>query len=188
MFVCVFVCVSLSLVLVIFLSRCLLDTASVNMQSAESLRAEEEGDDAAAVDADDCVEPHISTRMIVKATPTRRLKGEPLDKLLKRLTHLNLQDSNVTIVVRRVWCLRVCWMPLSHPHPHPHPLQDGLDAVPNLKVLYLYDNRIEAITGLHSVSKLTHLYLQNNKLSSVDGLQSLVNLSKLCVARPGVAV
>ncbi|GLD99582.1 hypothetical protein PINS_up008308 [Pythium insidiosum] len=50
---------------------------------------------------------------------------------------------------------------------------------PNLKVLYLYDNEIEAIEGLDRVRQLTHLHLQNNLIVKMEQLDALPLLEKL---------
>uniref|UniRef100_U3J8N4 Protein phosphatase 1 regulatory subunit 42 n=1 Tax=Anas platyrhynchos platyrhynchos TaxID=8840 RepID=U3J8N4_ANAPP len=49
----------------------------------------------------------------------------------------------------------------------------------NLRVLYLYDNRISQIQNLGFASNITHLYLQNNCISCIENLSSLKNLEKL---------
>eukprot|EP00743_Colponemidia_sp_Colp-15_P005972 GILK01006418.1.p1 GENE.GILK01006418.1~~GILK01006418.1.p1 ORF type:complete len:425 (+),score=53.62 GILK01006418.1:45-1319(+) len=56
---------------------------------------------------------------------------------------------------------------------------DHLDMCPAVRVLYLYENRIERLRGLSNCQQLTHLYLQNNRISVMEGLSSLVNLTKL---------
>ena len=58
--------------------------------------------------------------------------------------------------------------------------QEHLEAVPNLKVLYLYDNLIEDISGVEGAAGLTHLYLQTNTISRIVGLSPLHCLTKLC--------
>eukprot|EP01036_Dinobryon_divergens_P024344 gene24347-32786_t len=81
---------------------------------------------------------------------------------------------------------------------------EGLDSVPNLKVLYLYDNQIEKVENLSHLSLLSYLYLQNNfieelpiiqipslrklylddnRIQVVSGLQNCIALEELQLAR-----
>jgi hypothetical protein len=59
----------------------------------------------------------------------------PLEKALAKLTHLPLNEKGYT---------KIC----------------NLKQCTGLRVLYLYDNRIERIEGLDFGNTLTHLYLQ----------------------------
>lgn len=57
--------------------------------------------------------------------------------------------------------------------------QGDISLCRNLRVLYLYDNRISQIQNLGFASNITHLYLQNNCISCIENLSSLKNLEKL---------
>eukprot|EP00906_Rhabdomonas_costata_P003320 RCo005073 len=84
--------------------------------------------------------------MLLKGCQLARGKGEPAEKLLKRATHLALQGKGI----ERISNLHLC---------------------SQLRVLYLYDNRIRSLEGLGGVSaQLTHLYLQNNDIGGLNGL------------------
>ena len=50
---------------------------------------------------------------------------------------------------------------------------------PNVKTLYLFDNKLESIEGLGSLSKLSHLYCQDNKISAVVDIAGLTSLKKI---------
>lgn len=49
-------------------------------------------------------------------------------------------------------------------------------------MLYLFENKLEEVSGLDRCPLITHLYLQNNALTSTAGLYSLQNLTKLYAA------
>eukprot|EP00906_Rhabdomonas_costata_P003319 RCo005072 len=102
--------------------------------------------------------------MLLKGCQLARGKGEPAEKLLKRATHLALQGKGI----ERISNLHLC---------------------SQLRVLYLYDNRIRSLEGLGGVSaQLTHLYLQNNDIGGLNGLPELPCLRKLYLDGNSVAV
>ena len=70
------------------------------------------------------------------------LEAAAEDKLLARQTHLHMNGHNIAHI-------------------------DCTKLLVKLEVLYLYDNRIEALENLTDLKHLTHLYLQNNQLHSL---------------------
>jgi Leucine-rich repeat (LRR) protein len=46
----------------------------------------------------------------------------------------------------------------------------------HLRVLFLYDNLLERMTGLETLRNLTELYLQNNAIQQIEGLEALSKL------------
>jgi len=83
-----------------------------------------------------------------------RSSKEPPDKVLANLTHLQLNDKNLSKISNLKFCV-------------------------GLRVLYLYDNHIARIENLDFASHLTHLYLQNNELEHIENLSELKKLQKL---------
>eukprot|EP00116_Pleurobrachia_bachei_P006514 sb/3466776/ len=83
-----------------------------------------------------------------------RRSDESLSQFLRRITHVHLQDKNISVI-------------------------ENLQDCSSLSVLYLYDNRIEKIENLTFATSLTHLYLQNNSITKLEGLHRCPNLSKL---------
>ncbi|MEW5306057.1 MAG: hypothetical protein WDW36_008557 [Sanguina aurantia] len=77
------------------------------------------------------------------------------DKVMLKQTHLHLHAQGLRAITRLATLL------------------------PNLSVLYLYDNNIERIENLTGLSGLTHLYLQNNRLTALSGLTAVTRLQKL---------
>ncbi|KDO26264.1 hypothetical protein SPRG_08340 [Saprolegnia parasitica CBS 223.65] len=98
----------------------------------------------------------ISTDMLVHASKTSVAKDESADHYLRRLTHLTLTNKKLTGIA-------------------------NLELCRNLKVLYLYGNRIQTIENLAFASQLTQLHLQDNRITRMEGLDALVNLEKLCL-------
>jgi len=86
----------------------------------------------------------------------KKSRHESMDHFLRRVTHLNLNSKKYTKI-------------------------QGLDILPNLKVLYLYDNAIKNIEFLKSSENtLTHLYLGGNSLKTLENIAQ-TKLSKLFV-------
>jgi hypothetical protein len=59
---------------------------------------------------------------------------------------------------------------------------EGLNRLPNLKILRLGGNRIGAISGLESCSKLETIGLSQNKIERIEGLDFLPNLRELSLS------
>lgn len=57
--------------------------------------------------------------------------------------------------------------------------QGDLSLCGNLKVLYLHNNNIKAITNCDGLVNLTHLYLQWNNIRCIQNINNLQNLRKL---------
>lgn len=57
-----------------------------------------------------------------------------------------------------------------------------------MKVLYLYDNKLETAETLWYASNLTHVYLMNNKLTTTRGFSKLRKLEKLYLANNRIEV
>ncbi|KAG7387796.1 hypothetical protein PHYPSEUDO_013695 [Phytophthora pseudosyringae] len=109
----------------------------------------------------------ITVDVLLNATKLSVGKREQLSHYLKRITHLALNgDASKALekgesdagAIRKIQNLHHC---------------------PNLKVLYLYDNEVEAIENLDAVPQLTHLHLQGNCLRRIENLESLRVLEKL---------
>jgi hypothetical protein len=117
----------------------------------------------------------ITLETLVHATALTVGKHEQLSHFLKRVTHLKLQGdasaggkgNNRGKMIRRLQNLHHC---------------------PNLQVLYLYDNEVEAIETLEQdVPQLSHLYLQNNRVREMRGLAGLQQLEKLFLSGNRIA-
>eukprot|EP01105_Mastigella_eilhardi_P018317 TRINITY_DN4229_c0_g1_i6.p1 TRINITY_DN4229_c0_g1~~TRINITY_DN4229_c0_g1_i6.p1 ORF type:complete len:1372 (+),score=295.00 TRINITY_DN4229_c0_g1_i6:107-4117(+) len=59
---------------------------------------------------------------------------------------------------------------------------EGLDALLNLKRLYLYSNQIETMDNLSHLTQLKTLWLCSNRITSVAGLATLTSLEELWLA------
>ncbi|KAK7099888.1 protein phosphatase 1 regulatory subunit 42-like isoform X2 [Littorina saxatilis] len=85
----------------------------------------------------------------------KKKKEESAQHFVKRLTHLYLENKNITDV------------------------GEDLSLCRNLVVLYLYDNQLTDVPCLNFNCNLTHLYLQNNEITKITNLAALTKLSKL---------
>ena len=99
-----------------------------------------------------------------KVTDARAGKGESIEKLVRRLTHLRLQDCNITEI-------------------------SNLDACRKLQVLYLNSNRITCLKGLQvpTLKSLIQLDLHDNEITVMEGLGALTGLRRLSLARNKIA-
>jgi len=96
----------------------------------------------------------LNQEMILKATSLARGRSEGVEAFLGRVTHLHLQNKRILEM-------------------------EGLDLCVNLKVLYLYDNRIEEIKNVEFAKILSYLYLQNNMITSLPSELEMPSLKKL---------
>ncbi|CAM9524059.1 unnamed protein product, partial [Phaeothamnion confervicola] len=90
----------------------------------------------------------LTPELLAASTTASRRRGEGIESILARLTHLHLNGKLIT-------CLEDC---------------DIASACPCLQVLYLYDNGITNAAPLAACRHITHLYLENNDLSTMAGL------------------
>ncbi|TPP60704.1 Protein phosphatase 1 regulatory subunit 42 [Fasciola gigantica] len=89
----------------------------------------------------------------------KRRADETPEKFLKQVTHLYLNEKNLTELGPEISLCR------------------------NLTVLYLYGNFLEKIPEMASANQLTHLYLQNNNIQRIENLKNLLRLEKLFLSR-----
>ena len=54
-----------------------------------------------------------------------------------------------------------------------------LKLCPNLRVLYLYENKLTSLRGVSALRKLTHLYAQQNELADLDEFEAPPALAQL---------
>lgn len=96
----------------------------------------------------------INRELFLKKSLRKHSSGESIRSYLKSLTHLHFDSCNISQIVNLEFC-------------------------PNLRVLYLYDNKISKIEGLSQNKNLIHLHLHHNLIEKIEGLDALVNLQKL---------
>mmetsp|Transcript_53924 Transcript_53924/g.96034 ORF Transcript_53924/g.96034 Transcript_53924/m.96034 type:complete len:617 (-) Transcript_53924:59-1909(-) len=111
-------------------------------------------------DDDDALEFNPNCRItkdvLSGASKLTRHREESTKRYLERVSHLALEHKGIDAI-------------------------DNLQNCPNLRVLYLYENRLQRIENLDWAIRLTHLYLNNNYIESLDGLQRLRSLQKLYI-------
>jgi len=59
---------------------------------------------------------------------------------------------------------------------------EGLNQLPDLKILYLHNNKITRIFGLDHLTGLEELHLGSNKITKIEGLDRLNFLKRLYMA------
>lgn len=96
--------------------------------------------------------------------PSLSRSSSTLSRAVRKASHLYLQDKNITKISPQISKLK------------------------NLKVLYLYDNKLKSAETLYYASNLTHVYLMNNGLTSTKGFSKLKNLEKLYLASNKIEV
>mmetsp|Transcript_7360 Transcript_7360/g.18910 ORF Transcript_7360/g.18910 Transcript_7360/m.18910 type:complete len:315 (-) Transcript_7360:316-1260(-) len=94
----------------------------------------------------------------------RRLKDEPLEKYVQRLTHFGLMKRGIT------------------------ELTADLHNCRNAAALYLYDNRLLRVQHIDQCRFLTQLYLQRNNIRMMSGFVELRCLEKLHLGGNGISV
>lgn len=100
--------------------------------------------------------------MLIKyATNAKYKDKQNTPKFLNSLTHLSLDNKNITKI-------------------------ENLDQCTNIGVLYLFENRIQIIEGLTNLTKIVQLSLYNNNISKMEGLDTLVSLRKLYLERNSI--
>lgn len=60
---------------------------------------------------------------------------------------------------------------------------EGLEALTNLRELYLYSNKIPRIEGLENLTSLEVLWLADNYIGAIEGVTHLKKLRELHLAR-----
>ncbi|KAK7504009.1 hypothetical protein BaRGS_00004741, partial [Batillaria attramentaria] len=108
----------------------------------------------------------LTAELIAKGTSgySKKKKDETTQQYLRRLTHLYLENKNITEVGEDLMLCR------------------------NVIVLYLYDNQLTEIPCLNFNCNITHLYLQNNHISKIENLSALTKLSKLYLGSNEITV
>jgi Leucine-rich repeat (LRR) protein len=97
----------------------------------------------------------ITAPMMISASNLRAPREGGVDKFLKKLTHLNLNDKKLDSM-------------------------EGIQGCKALKNLYLYNNAVTTIQGIKGFKNLTHLYLENNRISAIENLPC-ASLQKLYI-------
>lgn len=115
--------------------------------------------------------------MMVKGTTMKQKKEESKEKLLLRVTHMQLQEQHLTVLGNLVHnrCPKLRFLYLSDNQLHTMGL-----LVPGLEVLVLQSNKLwEMGSWSQNLPRLESLDLRDNRLSLVDGLNRSSLLKEL---------
>lgn len=139
--------------------------------------------------------PHgreMTTDLIITGVKMQRWKDEPMKRFLGRITHLHLNERGIGAIVRvpprRVpsllrWAPRTIDGAENDASVDRGAAQSHLEPFANLRVLYLYGNRLRHLSGLEAATALDQLHVQRNELNSLAGIERCTALTKLCVGR-----
>lgn len=97
----------------------------------------------------------VSEMLIMRGTKKRPVAGQTIDIFFNSLTHLRLNGLKLSGDVAAIAPCR------------------------QLRVLYLYDNRLTSLGGLGGLARLTHIYAQDNRIESLDDFEAPPGLQQL---------
>jgi len=107
----------------------------------------------------------INSELVARSAKDRQKRDETREKFVARQTHFMLQDKAIIDT-------------------------SGLALIQSKACtsLYLYDNRIERLTGMANFHGLRDLYLQNNQLQELSGIEACTALERLFCENNQIAV
>jgi hypothetical protein len=106
----------------------------------------------------------VSEMLIMRGTKKRPVAGQTIDTFFNSLTHLRLNGLKLTGDVAAITPCK------------------------QLRVLYVYDNRLTSLGGLGGLVRLTHLYAQDNRIESLDDFEAPPALQQLHIANNRLSV
>ena len=97
----------------------------------------------------------IAEELILKGAKKKPVGGQTMETFYKSITHLHFANQRL---LDDVAAITLC---------------------SNLRVLYVYENRLTTLRGLGGLQRLTHLYAQDNHIESLDDFEAPPNLEQL---------
>ena len=97
----------------------------------------------------------MAEELILKGAKKKPVGGQTMDTFYKSITHLHFANQRL---LEDVAAITLC---------------------SNLRVLYVYENRLTTLRGLGGLQRLTHLYAQENHIESLDDFEAPPNLEQL---------
>ena len=97
----------------------------------------------------------VSEMLIMRGTKKKPVAGQTIDIFFNSLTHMRLNGLKLTGDVA------------------------AISPCKQLRVLYVYDNRLTSLAGLGGLARLTHLYAQDNRIESLDNFEAPPALQQL---------
>ena len=90
----------------------------------------------------------MAEELILKGAKKKPVGGQTMDTFYKSITHLHFANQRL---LEDVAAITLC---------------------SNLRVLYVYENRLTTLRGLGGLQRLTHLYAQENHIESLDDFEA----------------
>ena len=97
----------------------------------------------------------IAEELIKKGSKKKPVGGQTIDTFFKSITHLHFANKRL---LGDIAAITIC---------------------SNLRVLYVYENRLTTLRGLGGLVHLTHLYAQDNRIESLHDFECPPNLQQL---------
>lgn len=97
----------------------------------------------------------LAEELILRGSKKKPVAGQTINGFFNTITHLHLSGCKL---IDDVAAVTIC---------------------SNLRVLYLYENRLTSLGGLVGLERLTHLYAQDNRIESLDDFECPPNLLQL---------
>lgn len=118
----------------------------------------------------------LTPQLILQKCGEKRMNDESDLWLLRRLTHLHLNDCSLDCIQAVSECtqLQVLYLYSNSIH---QPL--GLDKLNQLSVLHLQDNLISDMRPIAYLPQLRKLHLERNRIDTVRGLEGCAKLEEL---------
>ena len=97
----------------------------------------------------------LAEELIMKGTKKKTVIGQTIGEFYASVTHIHFGAFGI---LGDIEPLQLCT---------------------NLRVLYLYENRLTSLKGIGSLTKLTHLYAQDNRIDDLSDFEAPASLEQL---------
>ena len=97
----------------------------------------------------------LAEELIMRGAKKKPVAGQTINTFYHTITHLHLGNCRLLGDIAAVTLCK------------------------NLRVLYVYENRLTSLGGLGGLERLSHLYAQDNRIESLDDFEAPPNLTQL---------
>lgn len=117
--------------------------------------------------------------MLIGLTQFKKQKSQ-IEKCLKNLTHLHLENKQIEIVKNLELCTNLTHIYLQDNMIYTL-VNDPFKDLSKMTQLSIYQNRIDKMEGFMSMVNLKKLYIEKNCISKLDGLDNCRMLEELYI-------